>query len=202
MSLLDLLRGLHGSSHLTLSREEGKLRVFPRAPEPLRPLLVSYKTALLHALEERERVQALRFLEDPYRLVCLAVHTFPLEAPVVLTLAYGDAFPSGKHLDAFPSGKHLEDVRRYLAPVGNLSGYLLWAGRNLPPPHRMHFSPTTGKWALEWRKGWEVVIEAQVRGKRYLLFYPEKDAHSWESSVEDGEVRLLRLHEQSPVVGM
>lgn len=122
MSLLDLLRGLRGSSHLTLSREGGRLRVFPRVPEPLRPLLVSYRVALLQALEERERVQALRFLEEPYRLVCLAVHTFPLEIPVVLTLAYGDA------------GKHLEDVRRYLAPVGNLSGYLLWAGRNLPPP--------------------------------------------------------------------
>lgn len=193
MSLLDLLRGLRGSSHLTLSREGGRLRVFPRVPEPLRPLLVSYRVALLQALEERERVQALRFLEEPYRLVCLAAHTFPLEIPVVLTLAYGDAFPSGKHL---------EDVRRYLAPVGNLSGYLLWAGRNLPPPHRMHFSPTTGKWALEWRKGWEVIIEAQVKERRYLLFYPEKDVHSWESSVEDGEVRLLRLHEQSPVVGM
>lgn len=193
MSLLDLLRGLRGSSHLTLSREGGRLRVFPRVPEPLRPLLVSYRVALLQALEERERVQALRFLEEPYRLVCLAVHTFPLEIPVVLTLAYGDAFPSGKHL---------EDVRRYLAPVGNLSGYLLWAGRNLPPPHRMHFSPTTGKWALEWRKGWEVVIEVRVKERRYLLFYPEKDVHSWESSVEDGEVRLLRLHEQSPVVGM
>lgn len=184
MSLLDLLRGLRGSTHLTLSREGGRLRVFPRVPEPLRPLLVSYRVALLQALEERERVQALRFLEDPYRLVCLAVHTFPLEIPVALTLAYG------------------EDVRRYLVPVGNLSGYLLWAGRNLPPPHRMRFSPTTGKWALEWRKGWEVIIEAQVRGRRYLLFYPEKDAYSWESSVEDGEVRLFRLHEQSPVVGM
>ncbi len=193
MSLLDLLRGLHGSSHLTLSREEGKLRVFPRAPEPLRPLLVSYKTALLQALEERERVQALRFLEDPYRLVCLAAHTFPLEIPVVLTLAYGDAFPSGKHL---------EDVRRYLAPVGNLSGYLLWAGRNLPPPHYMRLSPAVGEWTLEWKRGWEVVIEAQVRGKRYLLFYPEEDARPWEAPVEDGKVRLLRLHEQSPVVGM
>ncbi len=180
MSLLDLLRGLRGSSHLTLSREGERLRVFPRVPEPLRPLLVSYKVALLQALEERERVQVLRFLEEPYRLVCLAVHTFPLETPVVLTFAYGDA------------GKHLEGV---LAPVGNLSGYLLWAGRNLPSPHRMHFSPTTGKWALEWRKGWEVIIEAQVRGRRYLLFCPEKDVRSWESSVEDGEVRLLRLHE-------
>lgn len=184
MSLLDLLRGLHGSSHLTLSREEGKLRVFPRVPEPLRPLLVSYKAALLQALEERERVRASRFLEEPYRLVCLAVHTFSLEVPVVLNLVYG------------------EDVRRYLAPVGNLSGYLLWAGRNLPPPHHMRLSPAVGGWTLEWKRGWEVVIEAQVRGKRYLLFYPEEDARSWEASVEDGEVRLFRLHEQSLVVGM
>ena len=154
MSFLDLLSGLYRHPHLTFFRARERIKVLPGVPESLRPLLNRYKGALVWALEEGEKVQASRFLEEPYRLVCLAAHTFPLEVPVTLTFFYG------------------RDVRRYLAPVGNLSGYLLWAERNLPPPHRMHFSSTTGKWTLEWKKEWKVVVEVQVRNKQYLLFYP------------------------------
>ncbi len=62
-----------------------------------------------------------------------------------------------------------EKPRRYLAPQGNLTPHLAWAHRNLPPPHRLHLSPTTGEWGVDWREGWSVALEALAGNTPYLL---------------------------------
>ncbi|MFN3369592.1 MAG: hypothetical protein ACK4ZX_09400, partial [Thermus sp.] len=166
-------------------RHEGEaLRVLPRVPEEARPVLGHFKPALLRALEEGERLEAATLLRDPHRLAALLAHALGGEAPVVLTL-YGKG----------------EEPRRYLAPRENLTAHLAWASRHLPAPRRLHLAPTTGGWALDWREGWEVALEARVAGMRYLLLLPAVEAWDWLEAAGKGlglpeEARVWRPGEE------
>ncbi len=161
MTALDLLRALHAHPSLTLHRVGEGLRVLPRVPEEARPVLSRHKTALLQGLEEGERVEARALLSSPFRLGAFLAHALGVEGPLMLTL-YEEGEP-----------------RRYLAPGGNLAPHLAWADRNLPHPRRLHLSPTTGEWAVDWRDGWEMAVEALAGGTRYLLLLPALEARAW-----------------------
>jgi len=163
MSPLDLLHALHRHPDLAFRREGEALRVLPRVPEEARPTLAHFKPALLRALEEGERVESSRLLSSPWRLGTLLAHALGVEGPLVLTLYPGEG----------------EEPRRYLAPGGNLAPHLAWGHRNLPTPHRLHLSPTTGGWAVDWRNGWEMAVEALAGGTRYLLLLPALEARDW-----------------------
>ncbi len=163
MTALDLLRALHAHPSLTLHRVGEGLRVLPRVPEEARPVLSRHKTALLRALEDGERVESSRLLSSPWRLGTLLAHVLGVEEPVVLTLYAREG----------------EEPRRYLAPEENLTPHLAWADRNLPHPRRLHLSPTTGEWAVDWRNGWEMAVEALAGGTRYLLLLPALEARAW-----------------------
>ncbi len=161
MSPLGLLHALHRHPDLAFRREGEALRVLPRVPEEARPVLAHFKPALLRALEGGERVEARALLSSPWYLAALLGHALGVEEPVMLTL-YEEGEP-----------------RRYLAPGGTLGPHLAWAHRNLPPPHRLHLSPATGGWAVDWRNGWEMAVEALAGGTRYLLLLPALEARAW-----------------------
>lgn len=161
MSPLALLHALHEHPTLAFRREGEALRVLPHVPEEPRPALVHFKPAILRALEEGERLEAATLLRDPHRLAALLAHALGGEAPVVLT-GYYEGPPT-----------------RYLVAVDRLTPYLAWASRHLPAPRRLHLAPTTGGWALDWREGWEVALEARVAGTRYLLLLPAVEAWDW-----------------------
>jgi hypothetical protein len=133
------------------------LGLAPTPPEEARPTLAHFKAALLQALEDGEGVKAQALLSSPFRLAALLAHALGVEAPLVLTTYAREG----------------EDPRRYLVPLGNLTPYSAWASKSLPPPHRLHLSPTTGAWALDLRGGWEVALEARMGGTALLLLYPE-----------------------------
>ncbi len=172
MTPLDLLHALHAHPSLTFRRVGEGLRVLPRVPEEARPVLGRFKPAVLQALEDGEQVEAATLLQDPHRLACLLAHALEGEAPVVLT-GYYEGPPT-----------------RYLVAPGDLTPYSAWASKNSPPPWRLHLAPTTGGWALDWREGWEVALEAVAAGTRYLLFYPEHGARGWLEAARAG----LALH--------
>jgi hypothetical protein len=154
---LALLHTLHENPSLAFHRVGEGLKVIPAVPPEARPVLAHFKAALLQALEEGERVEARALLSSPFRLAALLAHALGVEAPLVLTTYAREG----------------EDPHRYLVPLGNLAGHALWVDRNLPPPHRLHLSPTTGAWALDVRGGWEVALEARMGGTALLLLYPE-----------------------------
>lgn len=172
MTPLALLHTLHAHPTLTFHRVGDGLKGLPRVPEEARPVLGRFKAALLRALEEGERLEAATLLRDPHRLAALLAHALGGEAPVVLT-GYYEGPPT-----------------RYLVAVDRLTPYLAWASRHLPAPRRLHLGPTTGGWALDWREGWEVALEAVAAGTRYLLFYPEHGARGWLEAARAG----LALH--------
>lgn len=172
MTPLALLHTLHAHPTLTFHRVGDGLKGLPRVPEEARPVLGRFKAALLRALEEGERLEAATLLRDPHRLAALLAHALGGEAPVVLT-GYYEGPPT-----------------RYLVAVDRLTPYLAWASRHLPAPRRLHLGPTTGGWALDWREGWEVALEAVAAGTRYLLFYPEHGARGWLEAAREG----LALH--------
>jgi hypothetical protein len=153
---LDLLHALHENPGLSLHRAGGRLGLAPTPPEGARLTLARYKGALLQALEDGEGVEA-RALLSPFRLAALLAHALGVEGPLVLTTYAREG----------------EDPRRYLVPLGNLTPYSAWASKSLPPPWRVHLSPTTGAWALDVRGGWEVALEARMGGTALLLLYPE-----------------------------
>jgi len=170
---LALLHALHENPSLAFRRVGEGLKVIPAVPPEARPVLAHFKTALLQALEEGERVEARALLSSPFRLAALLAHALGVEAPLVLTLYAGED----------------EDPRRYLVPPGNLAGHALWADRNSPPPRRLHLSPTTGGWVLDVRGGWEVAVEALARGTRYLLLLPAIEARAWLEAAGKGLFR-------------
>jgi hypothetical protein len=169
---LALLHTLHENPSLAFRRVGEALKVIPAVPPEARPVLARFKAALLQALEDGERVPAQALLSSPFRLLALLAHALGVEAPLVLTLYAREG----------------EDPRRYLVPLGNLAGHALWADRNLPPPHRLHLSPTTGPWVLEVRGGWEVALEALVGRTRYLLLFPALEARAWLEAAGKGLV--------------
>lgn len=170
MTPLDLLHALHRHPSLAFRREGEALRVLPRVPEEARPTLSRHKAALLQALEDGERVEAAALLRDPHRLAALLAHVLEGEAPVVLT-GYYEGPPT-----------------RYLVAVDRLTPYLAQASRHLPAPHRLHLAPTTGGWALDWREGWEVALEARAGGTRYVLLLPALEARAWVEAAREGLV--------------
>ena len=180
MSPLDLLHALHEHPTLAFRHEGEALRVLPRAPEEARAVLAHFKPAILRALEEGERLEASTLLRDPRRQACLLAHALGGEAPVVLT-GYYEGPPT-----------------RYLVAVDRLTPYLAQASRDLPRPRRLHLSPTTGTWALDWREGWEVGLEARVAGMRYLLLLPALEARAWVEAAREGLV-LEALTTWTPV---
>ncbi len=153
---LDLLHALHENPGLSFHRAGGRLGLTPTPPEGARLTLARFKPALLQALEDGEGVEARALLSSPFRLAALLAHALGVEAPLVLTLYAREG----------------EDPRRYLVPLGNLTAYSAWANKSLPPPWRLHLSPTTGAWALDLWEGWEVALEARMGGT-LLLLYPE-----------------------------
>ncbi len=163
MSPLDLLHALHRHPDLAFRREGEALRVLPRVPEEARPVLSRHKTALLRALEGGERVEARALLSSPWYLAALLAHALGVEGPVMLALYPGEG----------------EEPRRYLAPPGNLAPHMAWAARNLPLPRRLHLAATSGEWAVDWRNGWEMAVEALAGGTRYLLLLPALEARAW-----------------------
>ncbi len=152
-----LLHALHENPSLAFHRVGEGLRVVPAVPPEARPVLARFKAALLQALEDGEGVEARALLSSPFRLAALLAHALGVEAPLVLTLYAREG----------------EDPRRYLVPLGNLTPYSAWAGKSLPPPWRLHLSPTTGAWALDLWEGWEVALEARMGGTALFLLYPE-----------------------------
>jgi hypothetical protein len=152
-----LLHTLHENPSLAFHRVGEGLRVVPAVPPEARPVLAHFKPALLQALEDGERVEARALLSSPFRLAALLGHALGVEAPLVLTTYAREG----------------EDPRRYLVPLGNLTPHSAWANKSLPPPRRLHLSPTTGAWALDLRGGWEVALEARMGGTALLLLYPE-----------------------------
>jgi hypothetical protein len=168
---LALLHTLHENPSLAFRRVGEALKVIPAVPPEARPVLAHFKAALLQALEDGERVEAQALL-SPWRALPLLGHALGVEAPLVLTTYAREG----------------EDPRRYLVPLGNLAGHALWADRNLPPPHRLHLSPTTGPWVLEVRGGWEVALEALVGRMRYLLLFPALEARAWLEAAGKGLV--------------
>ncbi|MGF5789685.1 hypothetical protein ACQE81_28255 [Klebsiella pneumoniae] len=180
MTPLALLHALHEHPTLTFHRVGEGVKVLPRTPEEARPVLAHFKPALLRALEEGERLEAAALLRDPHRLAALLAHALEGEAPVWLTL-YGKG----------------EEPRRYLALRENLTPHLAWASRHLPAPRRLHLAPATGGWAVDWREGWEVALEARVAGMRYLLLPPAVEAWDWVEAAGKGlafpeEVRVWK----------
>lgn len=183
MTPLALLHALHAHPSLTFHRVGEGVKVLPRTPEEPRPVLVHFKPAILRALEEGERLEAATLLRDPHRLAALLAHALGGEAPVVLT-GYYEGPPT-----------------RYLVAVDRLTPYLAWASRHLPAPRRLHLGPTTGGWALDWREGWEVALEARVAGMRYLLLLPTVEAGDWLEAAGKGlglpeEARVWRPGEE------
>lgn len=177
---VDLLHALHENPGLSLHRVGGRLGLAPTPPEEARLTLSRHKAALLQALEDGEKVEARALLSSPFRLAALLAHALEGEAPVWLTL-YGKG----------------EEPRRYLPPRENLTAHLAWASRNLPRPRRLHLSPTTGTWAVDWREGWEVALEARVAGMRYLLLLSAPEAQTWLEAAGKGlafpeEVRVWK----------
>lgn len=170
MTPLALLHALHAHPSLTFHRVGEGLRVSPRVPEEARAVLAGFKGPLLQALEDGEKVEARALLRDPHRLAALLAHALGVEAPVWLT-GYYEGPPA-----------------RYLVPVARLTPYLAQASRDLPRPRRLHLSPTTGTWALDWRDGWGVGLEARAGGTRYLLFYPALEARAWVEAAREGLV--------------
>ncbi len=152
-----LLHTLHENPSLTFHRVGEGLRVLPAVPPEARPTLARFKGALLQALEDGEGVPARALLSSPLRLAALLAHALGVEAPLVLTLYAREG----------------DEPRRYLVPLGNLTPYSAWANKSLPPPWRVHLSPTTGDWALDVWEGWEVALEARIGGTTLLLLYPE-----------------------------
>jgi hypothetical protein len=167
-----LLHTLHENPSLAFHRVGEGLRVVPAVPPEARPTLARFKGALLRALEDGERVEAQALLSSPFRLAALLAHALGVEGPLVLTLY----------------AKAGDEPRRYLVPLGNLAGHALWADRNLPPPRRLHLSPTTGDWALDVRGGWEVAVEALAGGVHYLLLLPALEARAWLEAAGKGLV--------------
>lgn len=183
MTPLALLHALHAHPSLTFHRVGEGVKVLPRTPEEPRPVLVHFKPAILRALEEGERLEAATLLRDPHRLAALLAHALGGEAPVVLT-GYYEGPPT-----------------RYLVAVDRLTPYLAWASRHLPAPRRLHLAPATGGWALDWREGWEVALEARVAGMRYLLLLPAVEAGDWLEAAGKGlglpeEARVWRPGEE------
>ncbi len=156
--MIALLHALHENPSLAFHRVGEALKVIPAVPPEARPVLARFKPALLQALEDGERVEAQALLSSPFRLAALLAHALGVEAPLVLTLYAREG----------------EDPRRYLVPLGNLTPYSAWANKSLPPPWRVHLSPTTGAWTLDVRGGWEVALEARMGGTTLLLLYPER----------------------------
>jgi hypothetical protein len=159
---LALLHTLHENPGLAFRRVGEALRVIPAVPPEARPVLARFKPALLRALEDGERVEAQALL-SPWRALPLLGHALGVEAPLVLT-AYA---------------REGDEPRRYLVPSGNLAPYSAWANKSLPPPRRLHLSPTTGDWALDVREGWEVALEARMGGTTLLLLYPEEGLRAY-----------------------
>jgi hypothetical protein len=147
------------------------LGLAPTPPEDARLTLARFKGALLQALEDGEGVEA-RALLSPFRLAALLAHALGVEAPLVLTTYAREG----------------EDPRRYLVPLGNLTPYSAWANKSLPPPWRVHLSPTTGAWALDVRGGWEVALEARMGGTALLLLYPERGLRDYLQAAGKGLV--------------
>jgi hypothetical protein len=160
---LDLLHALHENPGLSLHRAGGRLGLAPTPPEEARLTLAHFKPALLQALEDGERVPARALLSSPFRLAALLAHALGVEAPLVLTTYAREG----------------DEPRRYLVPLGNLTPYSAWANRSLPPPWRLHLSPTTGAWVLDLRGGWEVALEARMGGTALLLLYPEEGLRAY-----------------------
>ncbi len=160
---LALLHTLHENPSLAFRRGGEGLKVIPAVPPEARPVLAHLKAALLQALEDGERVEAQALLSSPFRLAALLAHALGVEAPLVLTTYAREG----------------EDPRRYLVPLGNLTPYSAWANKSLPPPWRLHLSPTTGGWGLDLRGDWEVAVEALVGRTRYLLLLPALEARAW-----------------------
>jgi hypothetical protein len=162
VAVIALLHTLHENPSLAFRRVGEALRVIPAVPPEARPTLARFKPALLQALEDGEGVVA-RALLSPFRLAALLAHALGVEAPLVLTLYAREG----------------DEPRRYLVPSGNLAAYSAWGNKNLPPPWRLHLSPTTGAWALDVREGWEVAVEALAGRTRYLLLLPALEARAW-----------------------
>jgi hypothetical protein len=163
VAVIALLHTLHENPSLAFHRVGEALKAIPAVPPEARPVLAHFKAALLQALEDGEGVEARALLSSPFRLAALLAHALGVEGPLVLTLY----------------AKAGDEPRRYLVPLGNLAGHALWADRNLPPPRRLHLSPTTGTWALDVWGGWEVAVEALAGGVRYLLLLPAPEARAW-----------------------
>ena len=157
-----LLHTLHENPSLAFRRVGEALRVIPAVPPEARPVLAHFKAALLQALEDGEVVEA-RALLSPFCLAALLAHALGVEAPLVLTTYAREG----------------DEPRRYLVPPGNLTAYSAWANKSLPPPRRLHLSPTTGAWALDVWEGWEVAVEALAGGVHYLLILPALEARAW-----------------------
>ncbi len=169
---LALLHALHENPPLAFRRVGEGLKAIPAVPPEARPVLARFKAALLQALEDGERVEARALLSSPFRLAALLAHALGVEAPLVLTTYAREG----------------EDPRRYLVPLGNLTPYSAWASKNLPPPWRLHLSPTTGAWALDVWEGWEVAVEALAGGAHYLLLLPALEARAWLEAAGKGLV--------------
>jgi len=170
--MIALLHTLHEKPGLAFHRVGEALRVVPAVPPEARPTLARFKPALLQALEDGEGVEA-RVLLSPFRLAALLGHALGVEAPLVLTTYAREG----------------EDPRRYLVPLGNLTPYSAWASKSLPPPRRLHLSPTTGAWALDVWEGWEVALEALAGRTRYLLLLPALETRAWLEAAGKGLVR-------------
>jgi hypothetical protein len=173
VAVIALLHTLHENPSLAFHRVGEALKAIPAVPPEARPVLAHFKAALLQALEDGEGVEARALLSSPFRLAALLAHALGVEGPLVLTLY----------------AKAGDEPRRYLVPLGNLAGHALWADRNLPPPRRLHLSPTTGAWALDVWEGWEVAVEALAGGVHYLLILPALEARAWLEAAGKGLVR-------------
>jgi hypothetical protein len=171
-----LLHTLHENPSLAFRRVGEALKAIPAVPPEARPVLAHFKAALLQALEDGERVEAQDLL-SPWRALPLLGHALGVEASLVLTIY----------------AKEGDEPRRYLVPLGNLAGHALWADRNLPPPRRLHLSPTTGAWALDVWEGWEVAVEAMAGGVHYLLLLPAPEARAWLEAAGKALVRPEEL---------
>ena len=169
---LALLHTLHENPSLAYRRVGEGLKVIPAVPPEARPTLAHIKGALHQALEDGERVEA-RALLSPWRALPLLGHALGVEAPLVLTIYAREG----------------DEPRRYLVPRENLTGHALWADRNLPPPRRLHLSPTTGGWVLDVRGGWAVAVEALAGRTRYLLLLPGPEARAWLEAAGKGLFR-------------
>jgi len=171
-----LLHTLHENPGLTFHRMGEALKVIPAVPPEARPTLAHFKPALLRALEDGEGVEARALLSSPFRLAALLAHALG-GGPLVLTIYAREG----------------DEPRRYLVPLGNLAPYSAWANKSLPPPWRLHLSPTTGAWALDVWGGWEVALEARMGGTTLLLLYPEGGLRAYLQAAGKGLVRPEEL---------